>query len=71
MGFILTGMGEDGCLGCRALKEVGGRVMIQDRESCVVFGMPGAVYKADLFDDIGNLTQIQKIMKEMTEVKSI
>ncbi len=40
---ILTGMGQDGFLGARALVECGGRVIAQDEQSSVVWGMPGAV----------------------------
>lgn len=40
---ILTGMGADGMLGARMLVEKGGRVIAQDKETSVVWGMPGAV----------------------------
>lgn len=40
---ILTGMGQDGLSGARMLVESGGRVIAQDEESSVVWGMPGAV----------------------------
>ncbi|MGH1455754.1 MAG: protein-glutamate methylesterase/protein-glutamine glutaminase [Alphaproteobacteria bacterium] len=40
---ILTGMGQDGLLGARALIEKGGRVIAQDKATSVVWGMPGAV----------------------------
>lgn len=40
---ILTGMGHDGLNGCKALVEAGGRVIAQDQETSVVWGMPGAV----------------------------
>lgn len=66
MGVILTGMGDDGLLGCRAIKRAGGGVMIQDRESSVVFGMPGAVFTDGAHDDIGNLEAIQARLKQMT-----
>lgn len=40
---ILTGMGSDGLPGCRMVVEGGGRVIAQDQETSVVWGMPGAV----------------------------
>lgn len=40
---ILTGMGSDGMPGCRDVVAGGGRVVAQDQESSVVWGMPGAV----------------------------
>ena len=55
MGFILTGMGEDGKDGCRAIKDAGGGVMIQDKESSVVWGMPGAVHREGAFDKMSSL----------------
>jgi len=45
---ILTGMGQDGLAGCRALVAAGGLVMAQDEASSVVWGMPGAVARAGL-----------------------
>lgn len=45
---ILTGMGQDGLLGCRAVAAAGGTVLAQDEASSVVWGMPGAVTKAGL-----------------------
>lgn len=40
---VLTGMGQDGLQGARRLHEAGGTVIAQERESCVVWGMPKAV----------------------------
>jgi two-component system chemotaxis response regulator CheB len=40
---ILTGMGSDGLPGCRLVVEGGGRVVAQDQETSVVWGMPGSV----------------------------
>jgi two-component system chemotaxis response regulator CheB len=65
MGIVLTGMGEDGLDGARAVKTAGGGVMIQNQESCVVFGMPGAVFAAGAFDAQGDLTAIQSMLQRM------
>ena len=45
---ILTGMGSDGMLGCKAVAAAGGTVLAQDEASSVVWGMPGAVARAGL-----------------------
>lgn len=39
-GILLTGMGADGAAGLLAIREAGGVTMVQNEESCVVFGMP-------------------------------
>ena len=67
MGFILTGMGEDGMLGCRAIKGKGGAVMIQDKETCVVWGMPGAVHAAGAFDKMGPLNDCARVLTNMVK----
>jgi two-component system chemotaxis response regulator CheB len=43
LGVILTGMGSDGREGARMLKGKGATIWAQDKESCVVYGMPQAV----------------------------
>jgi len=48
---VLTGMGEDGLRGARAIVDAGGRVLTERDESCVVYGMPRAVHEAGL--DVG------------------
>lgn len=47
---VLTGMGSDGLEGCRAIRAAGGRILVQDRETSVVWGMPGVVAEAGLAD---------------------
>lgn len=67
MGFVLTGMGEDGRDGCVEIKKRSGGVMIQSRESCVVFGMAGKVHEAGAYDAIGGLNLISARLKKMVE----
>jgi two-component system chemotaxis response regulator CheB len=55
---VLTGMGHDGLDGARELRTLGGRVIAQDRESSVVWGMPGAVARAGLAGEILPLAQV-------------
>ena len=50
MGVVMTGMGEDGARGAAVIKAAGGKIAIQNEASCVVFGMPGAVFQQNLHD---------------------
>ncbi len=52
LAVVLTGMGADGLEGARLLKSNGSSVWSQDEASCVVFGMPQAVEKAGLSDQV-------------------
>ena len=52
LAVIMTGMGQDGLRGCEAIREAGGQVLAQDEASSVVWGMPGAVARAGLADEV-------------------
>lgn len=57
LGLVLTGMGQDGMRGAQWIREAGGRVVAQDKESSVVWGMPGSVAQAGLADEIVPLSR--------------
>lgn len=48
LGAVLTGMGEDGLQGARAIHAAGGTILTETESSCVVYGMPRAVFEAGL-----------------------
>lgn len=52
LGIVLTGMGSDGKEGCRLMKQSGSVVWSQDEKTSVIYGMPMAVAKANLADEI-------------------
>jgi two-component system chemotaxis response regulator CheB len=58
VGVMLTGMGRDGVDGLLALRAAGGRVLVQDQESSVVYGMPKAAVEAGAASEIGGLDEI-------------
>ena len=67
LGVILTGMGSDGKEGARMLKESGSVVWSQDEVSSVIYGMPMAIAKAGLADEIINLADISgKLISDVT-----
>jgi len=58
LGVIMTGMGADGVLGLRLMKRKGAQVIAQDKQSCIVFGMPSEAINAGVVDIIIPLTKI-------------
>ncbi len=62
LSFVLTGMGADGLEGTRAVQEGGGKVIIQDKETSVVWGMPGAVHAASRFDAMASLDECSQAL---------
>jgi len=58
LGVIMTGMGNDGSLGCRLLKRQGALILAQDAASCVVFGMPREPIEEGIADVVAPLGEI-------------
>ncbi len=67
LAVILTGMGHDGRDGSRALKQAGGRVMVQDEATCIVYGMPRSVAEAGLADRVVAIDAIAEAIAQMLE----
>jgi two-component system chemotaxis response regulator CheB len=62
LGVMLTGMGNDGVNGMRAMKQTGARIFAQNEETCVVYGMPKAVVDAGISDKV---LAVEEIAGEM------
>jgi two-component system chemotaxis response regulator CheB len=52
LGVVLTGMGSDGTVGSKAIKQAGGSIIVQDEESSVVWGMPSSVVREGSADKV-------------------
>lgn len=64
LNFILTGMGEDGLDACRDQKALGNPVLIQNEETCIVFGMPGAIDREKLQDVEASVQDLSKYINK-------
>ncbi|QGQ21510.1 chemotaxis response regulator protein-glutamate methylesterase [Gimesia benthica] len=58
LAVMLTGMGDDGIEGARSISERQGYIIAQDEQSSVVWGMPGAIAKAGLANQVLPLRNI-------------
>jgi two-component system, chemotaxis family, protein-glutamate methylesterase/glutaminase len=62
IGVILTGMGDDGVEGARAIRDAGGIVVAESQETAVVYGMPGAAVRAGIPQKVLALPQIAEYL---------
>ncbi len=67
LGVIMTGMGNDGASGCRAIKSRGGWLLAQDAASCVVFGMPREPIQEGIVDGIAPLNRLDQEVVRLVE----
>lgn len=58
IGVIMTGMGDDGAKGMFEMKEAGAYNIAQDKDSCIVFGMPAEAIKLGSVDKIVSLNAV-------------
>ncbi|MDP1737926.1 MAG: chemotaxis response regulator protein-glutamate methylesterase [Caulobacter sp.] len=65
---ILTGMGSDGAKGCEAVARAGGRFVVQDEASSVVWGMPGAAAATGLAQGVLPLAEIGPWLRRTMEL---
>jgi two-component system, chemotaxis family, protein-glutamate methylesterase/glutaminase len=65
LAVVMTGMGADGRLGAAWIKARNGTVYVESDETCVVYGMPGAIVEAGLSDKIIRLDNLGQALLEV------
>jgi two-component system chemotaxis response regulator CheB len=65
IGVILTGMGDDGALGLKLMREAGSRTVAQDKATSVVWGMPGEAVRCGAAQEILPLDRIGARLLEL------
>jgi two-component system chemotaxis response regulator CheB len=65
IGVILTGMGDDGVEGARAIRAAGGIIIAESQETAVVYGMPGAAVRAGLVSETMPLPEIADYLAKL------
>lgn len=63
VGIIMTGMGDDGAAGLKAMHDCGALTIAQDEASCVVYGMPKEAIKKGGVDGSLKLSDLPEIIK--------
>ena len=65
IGVILTGMGTDGALGMKTVKNCGGTTIAQDEVTSTIFGMPKAAIEEGCVDETLPISEIpQEIVRK-------
>jgi two-component system chemotaxis response regulator CheB len=65
IGIILTGMGDDGTVGARAIRAAGGMVIAESEETAVVYGMPRAAARAGVVNESRPLSGIGDFLAQL------
>lgn len=69
IGLLLSGMGDDGASGLLEMRNAGAHTVIQDKESSVVFGMPGSALALNAADKVVELNGIALYLKGLVHGK--
>ena len=67
IGVVVSGMGNDGVVGCQKIKEHGGTVLVQNEATALLYGMPRAVVEAGWADAVVSDVQLAECMVQAVE----
>lgn len=70
IGVLLTGMGDDGAAGLKAISDVGGYTIAEDKSTAVVFGMPGAARELGAVTEMLPLPEIASRVRRLIALRS-
>lgn len=62
IGIILTGMGDDGAVGLKEIRDAGAHTIAQDEKTSVVWGMPGAAVGRGAVSEVLSLDKIAEAL---------
>ncbi len=65
LGVLLTGIGSDGAIGMKAIKDAGGCTIAEDKSTCLAFGMPKAAIELGCVDEVLPLQEIAPAITSM------
>ncbi len=68
LAVVLTGMGQDGLEGCRHIRQRGGKVVVQDQATSVIWGMPRTVAEAGLADQVLPLNSMAEELTRLAQL---
>lgn len=63
-GVLLTGMGRDGAIGLKALRDAGHPTLVQDQATSAVYGMPKAAVELDAASEILPVDEIAAALRK-------
>jgi two-component system chemotaxis response regulator CheB len=68
---LLTGMGADGAMGMKEMHDAGAKTVIQDEQTSVVWGMPGAAFKLGCTDYVVSLEEVSSKVLSLVKPGSV
>lgn len=64
IGVVLTGMGDDGAEGLKAIRDGGGRTIAESEETAIIFGMPAEAIRAGAAEHVLALGQVPRAIRK-------